>query len=222
MGGVGHRLHDLRNRRHAADPFEIPLRSEPVEDDRRVDPLAAVVEVEKVAEEDLVRLVGEILWPEHEGDVVAGIRLQKDAAEHAALGSEIDRALAQIGDRAGPVAAVTGSPSPAVPLAVAPFARSPVATPTRCRHDRASRPMFVPSVASPVCHGGGRPGRAPDHVPENTSRQLPKRPNVGRAAMRTLHRIDQPRHKVGKAGRAEREGIVTSPSSRRWSAPPRP
>ena len=195
MGGVGHRLHDLCDRRHAADPFEIPLRSESVEDDRRVDPLAAVVEVEEVAEEDLVGLVGEILRPEHEGDVVAGVRLQKDAAEHAALGSEIDRTLAQIG-RAGPVAAVTRSPPPAVPLAVAPFARSPVATPTRCRHARASRPRFVPSVAPPVCHSGRRPGwrPVPDHLPENAPLQRADTHERGQGSdANPAQRIDQPR-----------------------------
>jgi hypothetical protein len=86
------------------------------------------VEVEEVAEEDLVGFVGEVLRAEDERDVVAGVRLEKDAAEHAALGGEIDGALAEVGRCAGPVAIVAGAAPPSVALAVAPLAVAPVAT----------------------------------------------------------------------------------------------
>ena len=128
MGSVRHRLHDLTDGGHAADPFEVSLRSEPVENDRGVDPLAAVVEVEEVAEEDLVGFVGEVLRAEHERNVVAGVRLEKNAAEHAALSGEIDGALAEVGRRACPVAIVAGATPPSIALAVAPLAVAPVAT----------------------------------------------------------------------------------------------
>jgi hypothetical protein len=121
-------LHDLTDGGHTSDPFEVSLRSEPVENDRGVDPLAAVVELEEVAEEDLVGFVGEVLRAEHERDVVAGVRLEKNAAEHAALSGEIDGALAEVGRRACPVAIVAGATPPSIALAVAPVAVAPIAT----------------------------------------------------------------------------------------------
>ena len=114
------RLHDLADSRHAADPLEIPLRTEAIEDDRGVDPLAAVVEVEEVTEEHLMGFVGEVLGAEDERDVVADVRLEEEAAEDASLGGQVEGALAEI-DRAGAaVAAITGSLPGAVSLAVTP------------------------------------------------------------------------------------------------------
>ena len=63
MGGMGHRLHDVGEAGCPPDALEIPLRSQSLDNDRGVDPLAGIVEVQQMAVEQLVRLVGEILRP---------------------------------------------------------------------------------------------------------------------------------------------------------------
>jgi hypothetical protein len=53
MGRVGHGLHHVGDHARAADPLEIALGLEPLHDDRGVDPLAGVVEIDQVAVERL-------------------------------------------------------------------------------------------------------------------------------------------------------------------------
>jgi hypothetical protein len=118
---VGHRLHDLADRRHATDPVEIPFRPEPVENDRRIDPLPTVMKVEQMAKEDLVGFVGEILRAEDERDIVAGVRLEKDAAEHTTLGGRVDGPVPKVGGGRRSIAAVAGPTASAIPLAITPI-----------------------------------------------------------------------------------------------------
>jgi hypothetical protein len=78
----------------AAPPtIEIPLRAQPVDHDRDIDPLARVVEFEQVAVEHLMGFVGKVLRPDEEGDVVADVGLQQDAAEHRPFGIDVCRTL---------------------------------------------------------------------------------------------------------------------------------
>jgi hypothetical protein len=49
------------------------------------------VEIEQVAVEHLMGFVGKVLRPDDEGDVVADIGLQQDAAEHRPFGIDVCR-----------------------------------------------------------------------------------------------------------------------------------
>ncbi len=97
MCGMRHRLDDVGDHARPADPLEVALGLQPLDDDRGVDSLAGVMQVEEVAVERLQRLVREILGPDHKRDVVADVRLEKDAAEHSTLGVHVGRAVTPFG-----------------------------------------------------------------------------------------------------------------------------
>ena len=85
VGGVGDRIEHFVEVGCAADGFEVARRVEPVHQQRRIDRLAAVVHLDQVGIELLVRLGVEILRPEHRCHVVADVRQQQHAADHAPL-----------------------------------------------------------------------------------------------------------------------------------------
>ena len=141
MRGVGDGLYHVGEGRRAADSFEVALSFEPLDDDGRVDPLSRIVKVEQVPIEELVRLVGEILRPHDQRDVVAHVGLEQNAAEHGPFGVDVGRPFSRVEQRRCDRLAVAITPRPtSFAVSVAPAAVS------RCSHRRASvrEPSRVP------------------------------------------------------------------------------
>ena len=61
MGRVRHRLDDLGQRLCAADLLEIPFGAEPLQHDCGIDPLAGVVEVLEMLEEQPVGVIVKVI-----------------------------------------------------------------------------------------------------------------------------------------------------------------
>ena len=118
VGGVGsvrHRLENFGDGGSTANAFEVALGAEPLQHDRDVDALPRVVQFEKVPIKHLMRLVGKVIGPHNQGDIVTDVRLQQDAAEHRPFGIDVGRAFPRFdgGNRhRSPVSRITVPPPP--------------------------------------------------------------------------------------------------------------
>ena len=133
VGSVWDGLHNVGESRCAADPFEVALGLEPLDDNGGVDSLPGVVKVEEVTIKKLVRLVGEILRPHDQRDVVAHVGLEQNAAEHGPFGVDVGRPVSRVEQRRCRrlTVAITARPA-SFAVSVAPAAVS------RSSHRRAS------------------------------------------------------------------------------------
>ena len=80
--GIVHRVRRMRHRLEhfgqewgTPDPLEVSLSPKLLEDDRRVDPFAAVVQLHQVPVEQLMSLVGEVFGTQHKGHVITDVGL---------------------------------------------------------------------------------------------------------------------------------------------------
>jgi len=101
MGRVRHRLDDFGESRRPADPLKVALRAEPLVNDRDVDSLAGIVQLEQVAVEKLVRVVRKVLRPHDKRDIVADIGLEQDASEDRPLGIDVGGTITTVGHGSG-------------------------------------------------------------------------------------------------------------------------
>ena len=159
MGRMRHRLHDIGEGPRPADPLEIALAAQLFEDDRHVDPLAPLVQLQEIAVEELIRLVREILRSHDERHVVADVRLEQDAAEHRPLGVDVRRAIAILERRGRTTAPPVASEPPLV-------ARL---TPTGCDH---FSPASLPRTTTPLPQQGG--STPDDRRPATGHRDAPR------------------------------------------------
>ncbi len=93
MCGVRDSLADSGQERRTADLLEISRLLQTIDQQRDVDPLARVVHILHVGEQQPVRFVVEILVPNERGNLVAHIGLEQDTAQHTQFGVQIVRGL---------------------------------------------------------------------------------------------------------------------------------
>ena len=116
--GMRHCLQEFGDGGHTPNAFEVALGPQPFEYDRGVYALSRIVQLQQVAVEHLMRLVGEVVGFDNERDVVADIGLEQNAAKHRTFGIDVGRTLAGI-DRMKRCGATVGlivalaSPAPA-------------------------------------------------------------------------------------------------------------
>ena len=112
VGGVGHRVERPRPDRPAPPiGLQIAGRAQPLQQQRGVDAAALVVHRQQVGVELLVGVGVEIVGPKHQRHVVAEVRVQQDAAQHALFGVEVVRrqAVEYFGTNPGRRAAGVGA-----------------------------------------------------------------------------------------------------------------
>jgi hypothetical protein len=114
------RLNNLGKGLGSADAIEIPLRSQPLQDDGGIDSLATVVQVLEMLVQQTMCVVVEVFTSHNECHIVTHVRLQQHTAEHRPLSVGAHRLFTQKG-KLGTVgrACIPIPPSPATaPIAV--------------------------------------------------------------------------------------------------------
>ena len=117
VGGVGDRMQDLGQVGGAADGLQVAGGPQPFQHQRGVDPPPLVVHRHQVGVELLVGVGVEVVGTEDHDDVVAEVRVQQHAAQHALFGVQIVRRQAIEDFGADPGGARPGSVRYAVDMA---------------------------------------------------------------------------------------------------------